>query len=190
MKKHVKTFLAMSIICTLILVSWATVRIVKSVQFEFECEAFLKRASNANTIELAKTELGRAIEYVESNDLTEGVVSIFLKNPANDMDFWYKNMKLAYEELDTLPVDATSLEKTNVLMKLRESLTDNDSNGTTGVIIPSGITVYPNNTLYFLWGTLSIVATTVFWTLFSISLGLKFETVQVQKKIVRKKIKK
>lgn len=99
-------------------------------------------------------------------------------------------MKLAYEELDTLPVDATSLEKTNVLMKLRESLTDNDSNGTTGVIIPSGITVYPNNTLYFLWGTLSIVATTVFWTLFSISLGLKFETVQVQKKIVRKKIKK
>lgn len=186
MKKYSKTFLILAIICTLVMTAWAVVRIVKSVQFHFECGAYLKRAANANTIELAKSELGKAIEYAESNNLTEGIVSIFLKNPTNDLEFWYQNMKLAYEELDTLPEDASSLEKTNVLMKLRESLTDNDSNGATNVITPEGITVYPNNMLYFLCGMISIVATTLFWTLFVISLELKFETVQTQKKIVKK----
>ena len=187
MKKFSKIFLLLAIISTLAFFSWATVRIVKSVQFNFDCEAYLKRAANANTVELAKSELGKAIAYVESNELTEGVVTIFLKNPANDMGFWYNNMKLAYEELDTLPENASSLEKTNVLMKLRESLTDSDSTGATSVIAPSGITVYPNNMLYFLWVTLSIIAMTVFWIVYCISLGLKFETVPVEQKVVIKK---
>ena len=187
MKKYAKTFLIISIISTLLFGSWATVRIVKSVQFNFDCQAYLKRAANANTIELAKTELGKAIEYVESNNLTKGVVSVFLKNPANDIGFWYQNMKLAYEELDALPENTSSLEKTNVLMKLRESLTDNDSTGATSVITPSGITIYPNNMMYFVWSMFSIIAATVFWILFIISLDLKFETVNVQKNIVLKK---
>ena len=180
-------FLLLAIVCTLIFVSWATVRIIKSIQFSFECEAYLKRAANANTIELAKTELEKAIEYAELNNLTEGIVSIFLKNPANDLGFWYRNMKVAYEELDTLPENASPLEKTNVLMKLRESLTDSDSTGATSVITPSGITIYPNNMVYFLWSMFSSVAATVFWILFVISLGLKLETVTVQKNIVLKK---
>ena len=182
MKKYKKVFLLLAIICTLIFMSWATVRIVKAVQFSFECKAYLKRAADANTIEMAKPELKKAIEYAEANELTEGIVSLFLKNPANDIGFWYQNMKSAYEELENLPEDASSLEKTNVLMKLRESLTDNDSDGSTSVIAPDGITIYPNNMLYFLWGMLSLLGLTVF----CVSLGLKAETVNVQKVIVKK----
>ena len=189
MKKYAKTFLILSIVSTLAFGAWATTRIIKSVQFDFDCKAYLKRAADANTIEIAKTELNKAIEYAEANNLTKGIVSVFLKNPANDIGFWYQNIKSAYEELDNLDENASSLEKTNVLMKLRESLTDSGSSGSTAVIIPSGITVYPNNMLYFLWGTFSFIVAVVFWILFAISLGVevKLDTLETKKKIVLKK---
>jgi hypothetical protein len=189
MKKKSKIILIIAIVSTLICTGWATVRIVKSVQFDFDCKAYLKRAADANTVELAKNELGKAIEYVEENKLTEGIVSIFLKNPANDLGFWYQNMKSAYEELENLEEDSSALEKTNVLMKLRESLTDSSDGDSTSVITPEGITVYPNNVIYFIWGLGSFVLMIVFWIAFCISIDLKLDTdtVQVRKKIVVKK---
>ena len=188
-KKYKKIFLIIAIISTLTFISWATVRIIKTIQFDFECKAYLKRAADSNTIELAKGELKKAIDYAKEKDLTTGIVSIFLKNPANDIGFWYHNMNLAYEELDSISDNASSLEKTNVLMKLRESLTDSDSSGATSVIIPDGITVYPNNMLYFLWALLSLILTIIFWILFLKSLGIKITSneISTKKKIILKK---
>ena len=60
-------------------------------------------------------------------------------------------MTESYEELDKLPETATSLEKTNVLMKLRETLTDESEDGTE-VTVPNGISIYPNNVCLFLVG--------------------------------------
>jgi len=169
MGKAAKIFLALAIICTLLFCVWSTVRIVKAVSFNLNCEAYIKRAADASTIEMAKTELTKAIDYAESNSLTEGIVSVFLRNPQNDIGFWYGNMKAAYEELDNLPENAAPLEKTNVLMKLRESLTDNSSDNGTSVTVPEGISVYPNNVAYFWWGLLSLLAACVFWALFLVA---------------------
>ena len=178
MKKFRSLFLILAIVCTLVFCVWATIRIVKSVQFGLNCEAYLQRAANANTVEMAKEELAKAISYIEENNLTEGIVSVFLKNPTNDMGFWYRNISAAYDELKNLPDDSTPLEKTNVLMKLRESLTDSDSNGSTNIIVPEGITVYPNNVMYFWWAMLSCIALCVFWTLFIASFDLEIQTVK------------
>ena len=175
MIKFKNLFLILAIVFTLIFCAWATVRIVKNVQFNLNCEAYLKRAADANTVELAKGELTKALNYIEENNLTEGIVSIFLKNPANDLEFWYNNIKSAYEELDSLPDDSTPLEKTNVLMKLRESLIDRDSSGETKVNLPEGLDIYPNNVLYFWWCTLSMIGLTVFWILFSIGAAILYE---------------
>ena len=80
--------------------------------------------------------------------------------------FWYKNMKAAYEELDSLPEDATDLEKTNMLMKLRESLVDS-AEDCISVTHPEGISIYPDNVLYFWWGLLSFIAGLFFFVLFA-----------------------
>ena len=150
-------------VCTVLCVVWSGIRIVKAVSFSINCEAYLKRAATANTIELAKPELVKAIEYAENNNLTNGIVSIFIKNPTNDIGFWYNNLKASYDELEKIPDDASPLEKTNVLMKLRESLTNgSDSNGTE-VFVPSGISIYPYNAVYFWLGSLSIIGMCVFW---------------------------
>ena len=141
---------------------WSVVRIIDAYAFETNCSQYIKRAADASSVEVAKRELGKAIEYCEANGLTEGVVSIFLKQPKNDIGFWYENLTIAYAELDSLPEDSTPLEKTNMLMKIRESLTDADGDGGITVTHPEGISIYPNNVMYFWWGTLSGIASLVF----------------------------
>lgn len=162
MGKAAKTFMVFAIIATIVFGAWSTVRIVKGVQFDNNCTQYLKRAADANTVERAKEELEKAISYAEKNNLTEGVVSIFLHQPKNDIGYWYQNMTEAYDELENLPEDATSLEKTNVLMKLRETLTDETESGVS-VTIPDGISIYPGNVAYFWWGLLSIIFCLGLW---------------------------
>ena len=162
MGKADKIFMVLAIIATIVFGSWSAVRIVKWVQFNINCTQHLKRAADANTVERAKEELKKAISYAEKNNLTEGVVSIFLHQPKNDIGYWYQNITETYNELENLPEDATSLEKTNVLMKLRETLTDEKESGVT-VTIPNGISIYPGNIAYFWWGLLSIIFCIGFW---------------------------
>lgn len=168
MRKSAKTFLVLAIVTTMIFLVWGGVRTVKGISFDKNCTQYLKRAADANSVEMAKEELGKAISYSESQRLTEGVVSIFLHQPKNDIGYWYSNMVTAYEELENLPDNSTPLEKTNVLMKLRETLTDSNSDGTT-VTVPGGISIYPNNVGYFWWGIISSIACFVFWILFMIA---------------------
>lgn len=113
MGKSAKRFLVLAIICTMIFGAWATVRFVKAVSFDMNCNAYIHRAAVATEIETAKVELAKAIEYIEENSLTEGTVSIFLKDPRNDVGFWYGTLKGAYKELDTFSEGATQLEKSN-----------------------------------------------------------------------------
>lgn len=153
-RKATKKIMLFAILATIVFYAWSTVRIVKGVQFEINCTQYLKRAADANTVERAKEELKNAISYAEKNNLTEGVVSIFFHQPKNDIGYWYQNMTETYDELENLPEDATSLEKTNVLMKLRETLTDETDSGVS-VTIPDGISIYPRNVAYFWWGVFS-----------------------------------
>ena len=168
MGKVTKFIVAWAIIATIVFCAWSTVRIVKFVQFDMNCTQYIKRAADANTVELAKEELAKAISYAEKNNLTEGVVSIFLHQPKNDVGYWYKNMTQSHSELDKLSVNATSLEKSNVLMRLREALTDNNESGVS-VTIPDGISIYPKNVLYFWWGLISAICCLGSWIMLFVS---------------------
>lgn len=151
-----------AIIAVIVFCAWMTVRVIKSVQFDMGCTQYIKRAADASNIETAKGELAKAISYAEKNNLNEGVVSIFFHQPKNDVGYWYNNLKEAYSELESLSEDATSLEKTNVLMKLRETLTDEAETGIS-VTIPQGISIYPNNVLFFWWGLISVIFSVGLW---------------------------
>ena len=166
MGKTAKIFMVFAIIATIVFGAWVTVRSVKDVQFSMNCTQYIKRAADANTVETAKEELSKAISYAEENNLTEGVVSIFFHQPKNDIGYWYKNMTESYSELENLSEDATSLEKTNVLMKLRETLTDETEKGVS-VTVPGGISIYPSNILYFWWGLLSGIFCFGLWIMVS-----------------------
>lgn len=149
----------------LILLSWIvpTILTVKSIQFDQDCGGYLKNAADANSVELASERIGKAVDYIEYNKLTDGYTSVLYRTEDENVGYWYANIKACQRELDSCQ-DATQLEKSNVLMKVRESLTDNGESGT-DLTLPKGISRYPHNTLWGVLLTISFLIKILGWTL-------------------------
>jgi len=155
-------FVFLSIIGIAVFLFWAGYRAVAAIRYDINCGGHLKRAADANTVEMAKVELDVALQYMENNNLKSGFTSILYNTPDEDIGFWYNNIKSARAELDKVNENTTQLERTNILMKLRETLLDS-SDGSVSVTAPMGISVYPRN---------GILVTTCFFSLFVAIIGM------------------
>lgn len=141
---------------------WGGCRIVSEIKAKQNYLGYLKRAADANSVEMAKKELEKAVTEIERQGLTSGYTSILWKTPSEDVGFWYNNLKTSLQELQNLPVNSSPLEKSNMLIKLRETLLDGGKDGDS-VTYPAGIQIYPNNGLFAFWGTISIILTVLFF---------------------------
>lgn len=150
MKGFIITFLILWS-CTII-----GIQLYKSVTLNRECTGLLKRAADSNSVDLAKGQLDKAITWLEGNNLTTGYTSIFYRTPDEDIEFWYKNLKTCQVELSKVDSTTTALERSNILMKLRETLLDNNPNNTV-VTYPEGLYVYPNNIQWFILNILLFI---------------------------------
>lgn len=131
--------------------------IVKKVEFSQNCSGYLKQAADANSITLAKERLQKSVDYLESNNLTEGYTSLFYKTEDDNIGYWYLNLKTSLNDLNKINTDSiSSLEESNILLKLRETILDNNDSGDS-VTIPNGISRYPNNLLFFMWAVLGFL---------------------------------
>ena len=137
-----KTFLKIIFLCLSIGVFVPV--LIKSIQINQNCLGYLKRAADANAIETAHNELNRAITYMEQNNLTKGYTSILWRTPNDDIGFFYNNLVSSRDELTKVTTNASSLEKSNVLMKLRETLLDEGKSGTE-LTCPPGLSRFPYN---------------------------------------------
>ncbi len=142
---------------------WGGCRFYSSVQFDIHCGDYLKRAANSNTIELAHQNLKVAVSYAEQHNMTSGNTSALWETPQMDVGFWYKNLSASLGELEAVKPTASPLEKSNVLMKLRETLLDSDSGGDQ-LAVPDGIDLFPHNALFLWWGWLSLSLAAVIGT--------------------------
>jgi len=124
-----------------------------SIEFDQNCGGYLKQAADANTAELAMNRLDMAVKYAEEKGLTNGYTSVFYKTEDDNIGYWYQNLKACQKELQEV-IGKSQLEQTNVLMKVRESLTDNGKEGTE-LNVPGGIARYPYNVFY---GILTLLA--------------------------------
>lgn len=147
------------IIFVMMFVGWGGTRFVNLVQFDQNVGGYLKRAADANTIELAKENLSVALKSIKESGMTQGYTSLLWRTPDEDVGFWFQNLSASLKELESARPEATQLEKSNLLIKLRETLLDSGKQGGVEVTAPDGISIYPRNTLYALWGWLSIILT-------------------------------
>lgn len=131
---------------------WNCGRIVKNIQFDQNIGGYLKRAADANTVDLARTELSKAVESARSQGMTDGYTSVLYRTPGEDVGFWYQNLSASLQELSALPAEASPLERSNMLMKLRETLLDEGE--ATHITVPSGISVFPANSFWAFAGAL------------------------------------
>jgi len=156
---------------TTLFILYIIVSIVFAILFQIGCTDRLKRAADSNTIELAKEELTAAISYLEEMNFTKGYTkgytSVLYKTPDEDIGFWYKNLNSSLNELKNVNPEASQLEKSNILLKLRETILDNSPNGIS-VTSPAGISKYPFNTFFALWGWLSCIVSAFLWIRFVI----------------------
>jgi len=131
---------------------------VQGVFLKKDCLGYLKRAADANTVEVAHREITVAIDYIEKNHLTSGYTSVVYNTPDEDIGFWHENLKAAQAELAAVMNNpaSTSLERSNVLMKLRETLLDKGESGD-HLTYPSGLAWYPHNATYALAYTMLII---------------------------------
>lgn len=139
-----------------------TICIVKQVRFTQDCSGYLKQAADANTVELALERINMALNYIESHGLTDGYTSVLYRTEDENVGYWYRNIKACQSELEA-NLDATSLEKSNVLMKVRESLTDDGGEDGTKLTIPTGISRYPDNLLLGVLRLISYLLFLVAW---------------------------
>ena len=167
----------------LLFISLVVFRIYSNIVIKQELTGHLKRAADANSIELALSELKTALVYTENNNLTNGYTSIIYKTPDEDLGFWYRNLKASKLELEKTK-NSTSLEKTNVLLKLRETLLDEGKKGSR-ITYPRGISIYPNNKLFALLFLISLIFIPIFLTEL-----IKFEKEEKRKKKEKKRLKK
>jgi hypothetical protein len=121
--------------------------IVKGVQFNSNCGSYLQLSADANSIEIAEKHLTKAIDYLEENNVISGYTKIFIYKPTNDIGLWYENLKSAQKQLQDMiqQGNCTELEESNMLMKLRETLLNEDG----GLTHPVGISRVHNYTLTF-----------------------------------------
>lgn len=138
------------------------------VEFEQNCTGYLKQAADANTIELAIDRLDKAIEYAERKNWTDGYTSLLWKTEDENIGFWYKNLKASRVELEKA-LCSSQMEQTNVLMKLRETLTDNNENGTY-ITYPYGLWKYPHNMEYAVFDWIIHIILIGMWILWLIKL--------------------
>lgn len=145
MKKTV--FIILCIICILIPIGAYSGGIVKSIKMSVNCLDYLSMAADANSVELADKYLSIGIDYIEKNNLTQGSTEILVYSPRKDLKLWYENLKSAQSQLKELNLkeDLTDLEESNTLMKLRESLLNEEGN----LIYPTNISTYPNHVGWF-----------------------------------------
>lgn len=150
-----KRKIIIGVVCFVLPLVTLAVCFVKDIQFDQGCAGFLKQAADANSVELAEKQLGLAIDYIEKNGLTSGYTSVIYKTEDENIGFWYENLKTCQKELSETKGNST-LENTNVLMKLRESLTDESEKGTM-LTIPPGLYLYPHNAVFMVVGTISFI---------------------------------
>lgn len=122
--------------------AWMTF-FIPMMNFNRACSGHLKRAGYANTIELAIKELDQAVSWLEYKGFTEGSSHILFAMPSNDIGFWYRNLADSLKELKDVSPDASKLERSNILLKLRDALMDQDSQGST-ITKPGFMYWYPH----------------------------------------------
>ena len=131
-------------------------RIYKNINYGIECDGHLKRAADTNTVNLAKQEMNIALKYIESHGMKVGYTSVLYNTPSEDVGFWYQNLSSSLKELNEVTDNSSQLEKSNILMKLRETLLDSGEKGHS-ITQPTGISIFPNNFAYMIWGWLSTI---------------------------------
>lgn len=127
-----------------------TTNIVADYHFDRDIGSHLKKAADSPTVGEAANQMDAALSAIEEQDLTGGNSAFIFKTEETSVETWYRQLKQVQTDLHDLPDDASPLERSNVLIKVRETILDSGSDGDY-LTLPPYITVYPNHVGMLVW---------------------------------------
>ena len=148
-------FSLLCIISVVSFLSWAGARIYKYATFQEKIGGYLQNYVESGDMETAEQNLSEAINVLEEQGLTQGQISIFWKDQNCNIGLWYNNLSESRKAL-TNSLQESKFNQSIILEKQRDGLKGGTKNSS--VRVPDGISIYPNNKLFFWWGILSFVA--------------------------------
>lgn len=145
------------------LIVFSITAIVLTIQFDRDIGGHLKLAADANNTEMTERKLSLAVDGMQRWNLcNEGgdncFTSVLWRTPDEDVGYWRENIENTLADLQSMTAEerADNLIESNQLIKVRETLLDAGQSGDY-VTSPSGISRYPNNGSFALWGCLSLL---------------------------------
>lgn len=154
---------AITVVGALLFLTYCGVCVYRYVRYDQDIGGHLKRAADANQPALAITELEKAASNMDdwglcsSKETDVCYTSVIYRTPDEDVGFWRTNLDQTLQDLRDLPPDADHLVISNTLLKVRETLVDHKGSSGVTVTDPDGITLYPHNTGFALWGLGSLL---------------------------------
>jgi hypothetical protein len=149
-------------LCSLAFVAWGVTRIVANIQYDTQLGEYISQAATSPSPTVAEAKLAVAITEIERRGWTSGNTGIFFTYPTNDLAFWYQRLVDSRTILKALPPNDSALEISNTMMRVHESITGSNKEGTT-ILHPEGISVFPHNVAYFWWAWISFILAVIFW---------------------------
>lgn len=140
MRKFAAVCIPVFVLCLCTLIG----RGCKAYYYHIECTQQLTRAADAPTVDLAVSAIDKAIAYLDDNNKTTGNSGFIFKTPRNDVEYWYGQLVSSRDELVTVSDKPDPLLHSNMLMKLRETLSDSGQHGR-AITQPANMDVYPNH---------------------------------------------
>jgi len=151
---------------------WWKDRVQKSIAFDKAFTSYCMNSVKARTTEEAWAEIVKAVKFLEDNNLTSGSTSILGYESDEDLGVFYQKMKQRQAILESAKnnqLDPLTAQYTfHVSMVGEDHLNNQSISEIKG--LPSGISIYPHNTRYFLWVWGSIIGLLVglTWAYFSL----------------------
>ena len=158
----------MCILVGLFFTALACIPIVKGIVFNRDCGAYLERASQAPTPDIARVSLDKALAYLNENHMTEGNTYIIIPSPNDTLEWLYSRVSQARKVLDEITVKSTPLEVSNVMIRMKDSISEQGESGE-HVILPVHVALWPYQLFWIVVSSvMSLLAITFFLIGFSV----------------------
>jgi len=137
-----KTIFSVSCVLVATMVTTIMSMFIQSMELDRCCLQHLRLAANASTVDMAESQLRTAISWLERHKGKTGSTALIYRTPDTDYGYWLANLKASADELRQLGPDSTQTDRTNTLLKLRETIMDNDASGSY-VAVPENLATFP-----------------------------------------------
>jgi hypothetical protein len=171
---HGLVILLVAILAVAPFASWAITRGVLAQTYENNVGAPLRAADSTFSVDVAQAKLGLVITFLESRGVGEisGSTSLFVPSPDEDIGAWYVRLKGANNLLQSLDENSTQEQEDAAMMAMYRATSR--PGHLHNVYVPEGISVYPNNWAYAMWGFISLPWAIVGLTLTGVLLDRRY----------------